>query len=77
MATFAPAFISQLQGAASGLKPGRATGPASRPGSSERPARTRLCRSPPGGHPFVVVHLRGATFRDVERGHLVGTLRDT
>eukprot|EP00964_Phaeocystis_antarctica_P051130 scaffold29822_cov63-Phaeocystis_antarctica.AAC.3 len=68
----APAFISQLQGAAGGLQPGPATGAAGRTSGGERPARTRLCRSPPGGHPAVVVS-RGATFRDAERGNLVGT----
>ena len=41
----APAFISQLQGAPGGLQPGQATGSAGRTRSSERPARTRLCRS--------------------------------
>ena len=51
----APAFISQLQGAPGGLQPGQATGAAGRTRSSERPARTRLCRSSPVGHPALVV----------------------
>ena len=51
----APAFISQLQGAPGGLQPGQATGSAGRTSSSERPARTRLCRSSPVGHPALVV----------------------
>jgi hypothetical protein len=63
----APAFISQLQGAPGGLQPGHATRAAGRTTSSERPARTRLCRSPPGGHPAVVVSHEG-TFRGAEHG---------
>ena len=47
----AAAFKSQLQGAPGGLQPVWATGPADRTSSSERPVRTRPCRSPAGGQP--------------------------
>ena len=46
---------SQPQGAPGGLQPGQATGAAGRTRSSERPARTRLSRSSPVGHPALVV----------------------
>ena len=59
-----------------GLQPGHATGPAGKPGISERQARKRLSRSPAGGHPAVGV-IRGGTFRDVERAHVVGTCCNT
>ena len=68
----APALISKLQGAAGGQQLDHATGPAGTPGDSERPSRTGLSRSPPGGLPAIGV-VRAATFRDAERAHLVVT----
>ena len=76
----APAFISQLQGALKVPQAASSLAVPPEPPAEEAAAKDRLVHGSAGRHQLATLpssSLRGATFDGTERGHVVGTSRQT